>query len=335
MIQQKTILQGHLHFGNEKSFNLSRQMFEGRVETYYKNELAFNEPDLFDELNFSFEVPRTVVAVTEKNWKNTVDAMHFLAQYAMCGYLEAYQTDAGSILQKEVVIPNNDKQPVRDYWKAHHLFEQGNLEDAKMALDFSMNGFKYHTQALELYGRLEFLFNNIPSSIDYFTRALKTYPRSYTAFFNRGLAFNAVNEFEKAVADFDNAIKHSLAILDIHWRARLEKARGLIELGSHETARKELAFYVQKQFQEDSENHARKREAYLLGADSFLDTASFDTAIECVEKAIQHGAGESIISTAACIFKRGVIKKASGVEGFDLDLIKASEMGYAHAEKVK
>ncbi len=328
MYQQKTILQGSLHFGSEKSFVRARRMYEGRLESYYKNELAFVELENFNEVLYTFDVPRTVTNLTEKHWLNTVDAMNILSQFALCGKIEAYQTDSGKILQKEVIVPNNEKGAVRDYWKAKLLFEQDNYSDALQAIRFCLSSYDKHVQALELAGLIFAKEGDQAKSIEYFTKALQAEPKTYTSYLNRGLEFFKVEEFEKAVADFDNAIKHSLAVLDIHWRARLEKARGLVELGSHETARKELKFFISKRFKENSDNALRKREAYYLMGQSYLSTDEHKNAIGCFDQALEIEGAHEILEDAKCIFYRGLAKKEEGVNSFSEDFSKASEMGF-------
>ena len=327
--QQKTILQGTLHFGSEKSFLRAKRMYEGRLETYYKNILIFKETENFNELRYTFEVPRTVVNATDKSWRNTKDAMTFLGQFAICGKLEAYQTENGKILQKEIVVPNNDKQPVRDYWKSKLLFEKGNFQDATTAAEFALQGYEKHTQALEVLGRIQKKAGNMEAALDFFTKALKSDNKTYTAYFFRGKIFFQMEEYEKALADFDNALKHSLAVLDIHWRSRLEKARCLIELGTHESARKELGFFITKQFEAQSDNFPRKREAYLLLGRSYLDTDEQDKALEAFNLALDYKEGENHITTAECHYFRGLAKKENGLESFTEDFAKASAMGYA------
>lgn len=328
MFQQKTILQGSLHFGSEKSFVRARRTYEGRLESYYKNELAFIELENFNEVLYTFDVPRTVLNLTEKHWLNTIDAMNVLSQFALCGKLEAYQTESGKILQKEVIVPNNDKGAVRDYWKAQLLYDQNNFTDALQAIRFCLSSYQHHVQALELAGKIFVDQGDTVKSIEYLTKALQAEPKTYTAYLLRGLEFYKIDEFEKAVADFDNAIKHSLAVLDMHWRARLEKARGLVELGSHEMARKELKFFISKRFNKDSDNAKRKREAYYLMGQSYLGTDNHKDAIDCFDKALEVEEGGAVLDDAKCIFFRGIAKKEEGMKSFSDDFSRASAMGY-------
>jgi len=304
-------------------------MYEGRLETYYKNELLFKEMDHFNELLFSFDVPRIVTTSTDKIWRNTVDAVNFLGQFALCGKMEAYQTDSGKILAQEVIVPNNEKQTVRDYWKARLLYKTGHLDDSMKAIEYCLTGYDKHTQALELAAKIHIRQNRLDKAAEFLTQALKSNPRSYTAFFRRGQIFFGMNEYEKALADFDNALKHSLAVLDIHWRSRLEKARCLIELGSHESAGKEIGFFLHKQFDPTSDNHARKREALLLKGRSLMNTNQHKEAIDMFTKALDHESGEHIVSSAECIYYRGLAKKGKGMDSFSKDLERATEMGYA------
>ena len=81
----KSIFQGNLQFGNIKSYEKVIKMYDHRVENYYKNDVLFKLEEIFSEEDLTLKLPRTVVNITDKNWKNSVDLLQYVAQFAISG----------------------------------------------------------------------------------------------------------------------------------------------------------------------------------------------------------------------------------------------------------
>ena len=56
----KTIIQGRLEFGTQKSYEKVTKMFLQRLETYYKTDVFFKYEEIFKDDDLSLEIPRYV-----------------------------------------------------------------------------------------------------------------------------------------------------------------------------------------------------------------------------------------------------------------------------------
>ncbi len=330
MSHQKTIFQGKLDFGNQSSFQKAFRLFESRLETYYKNELALRLSDLFNDCTHRLEIPRSVVNTTSKTWKNTVDALHFLAQFSVSGKVEIYQTDSGTILKEEIIVPQNDKIAVQEYHRALLHMKGGEAERAQAhrAFGASIQAYNDHIQSREMLAGLYMEESNMEAALSLLQEAVRKDDTAYMAFFLRSQVHFESGAFEKAAADLEQAVRHSLAVQDIHWRARLEKARVLLELEDPEHALKELGFFLARKFAADSEHMGRRREAFFLAGLAYMDLGQFEAAHDHFDQAIKVRQGEAFLSEAACIYHRGLAKKKVGRVGFALDFETAEKMGF-------
>ena len=105
----KAIIQGRLEFGSEKSYDKVLKMYEYRTETYYKNTLVFKAEEIFIPEERALAVPRTVLQVTKKNFRNTASLLEYCAQFAVAGSIRAWQLDEGKILHYAIIEPEGDR----------------------------------------------------------------------------------------------------------------------------------------------------------------------------------------------------------------------------------
>jgi tetratricopeptide (TPR) repeat protein len=326
----KTILQGYLQFKNERSFEKAMAAFQNRTLVYYKNEFHFRTPEFFDIENQRFIVPRSVVELSDKFWRNTTDAVDFLGQFAIYGRVEAYRIDNGKIIRKNITEPKNDKQISMDYHSAVALIESGNYDkkEVETLLSSVLKAEPDHAQALEYKAWLLIRERDLEGALPLLQQACKTTLGSSRAYYLRGILHYRLNEFEKALADFDHAIKFSLAIQDIHWKSRLQKAKTLIEIDVIETAEKELNFYLDRKFDSGSENEAaRKAALFYMGQVQYLKK-EFKISLAFIEKALLMTGDDKHVSDAKCIYYRGVVRRELGLDSYNEDFIRAKELGF-------
>ena len=124
----KTIVQGRLEFGNQRSYDQVLKMFLYRAESYYKSEIFLDPDEIFIKEEFRMNVPRLVKQVTSKNFKNTVNLVEYCAQFAISGNLKAWLIEDGKILKYMNIEPSSDKAVVQNYLKGKKLFNDGGKE---------------------------------------------------------------------------------------------------------------------------------------------------------------------------------------------------------------
>ena len=94
----KTIFSGQLEFGTPRSFEKVQKMFEHRVENYYRNDVLLKGEEVFNEEKFNLHVPRLICQSTEKSWRNTLNILEYIAQFAVAGSFQAWRTENGKML---------------------------------------------------------------------------------------------------------------------------------------------------------------------------------------------------------------------------------------------
>ena len=110
----KIIFKGSLEFGSSKSYQKVFQMYERRLETYYKTDILLSAEEMFVEESFCLSLPRVVVYGPEKKWKATISLFKYLAQYAVAGSLSAWLID-GKIIESLIIEPHSDKIAVQAF----------------------------------------------------------------------------------------------------------------------------------------------------------------------------------------------------------------------------
>ena len=71
----KAIIQGNLEFGNEKSYSKIQTLYTQRMETLYKKDVIFKNPEaLFIPESYRLQLGRHICNTSEKSWKNTISS---------------------------------------------------------------------------------------------------------------------------------------------------------------------------------------------------------------------------------------------------------------------
>jgi len=81
MLLYKTIVQGRLEFGSDKTYNTVLTQFQNRAEGHYKNELIFKEEDIFVAEENAIVIPRFVGQASEKWFKNSMILIGYCSQF--------------------------------------------------------------------------------------------------------------------------------------------------------------------------------------------------------------------------------------------------------------
>jgi tetratricopeptide (TPR) repeat protein len=330
----KTIIQGYLQFSNSKSFEKAMNAFHNRTAVYYKNEFHFKTPEFFDLEKYRFVIPRSVVDLSDKYWRNTNDAVGFLSQFAVYGRVEAYQLDNGVVIRKKITEPKNDKQVSTDYHLAVDYINQNNSnqEHAKKLLLNVLESEPNHAQALEYLALIFIREKSYESALELLQKAAQPGIQSSRTHYLKGTAYLRMQEYEKAASDFEQAIKLSLAIQDTHWKSRLQKAKTLIELEVIDNAEKELNFYINRSFESGSENDMAKKDAFFyLGQIHYLKN-DLKKSLDFIEKAIKYSSNDQHVSDAKCIYYRGVVSQKMGFDTYTKDFAKAKALGFVLAQ---
>ena len=169
----KTIIQGRLEFGNEKSYQKVFKMFEYRTETYYKSDIMLDQEEVFNKKMLALEVPRYVGQHLDKTYRNTVSLLEYSAQFAISGEIRAWQTDKGTVLSYAYIEPESDKAAVVDFRKGKELVgEDGREQEALEALSNAIEKYNNHAYAYEKRGEVNYMLKKYHDSLRDFNKCL-------------------------------------------------------------------------------------------------------------------------------------------------------------------
>jgi hypothetical protein len=103
MSTYKVILSGRFDFGTERNLQQVMKFFEHRFENYYRKDILLKMEDIFDEEQFSLNVPRLIVNANEKSFRNTINLLEYLAQFAISGSFHGWCTSEGKMVIERLI----------------------------------------------------------------------------------------------------------------------------------------------------------------------------------------------------------------------------------------
>ncbi|MFM8486129.1 MAG: tetratricopeptide repeat protein [Bacteroidota bacterium] len=263
----KLVFRGRLDFGNQRTYDLVVKHWQTRLESYFRTEVLFKAEQIFVPEELAINVPQQTLMSTEKHWRNTTSLLKEVAQYALAGNVGAWWVQNGQVLAECQIEPNSDKVAVSEYLRGRELVQQGGMEEASIALSNAIEKYERHAAAFERRGYVNYKLKNFNDAHYDFSKSIAINPIAPEPFYGRGKIHMIKNEWEAAAADFDQAIKKSLAVQPLHWLARLRKGDSLYHAKRYAEAIPELKFFLQRKFQEHDPNVRFKSKAEFLLAE--------------------------------------------------------------------
>jgi len=330
----KSIFQGNLQFGNAKSYDKVIKMYDHRLENYYKMDVLFKIEEIFIPDDLAVKIPRTVTNITDKNWKNTVDLLKYVAQFAIAGNIGAWMTEEGSILKYAWIEPKGDKAVVQNFLKGRSLVDQeGKEHEAEQALSKTIELYNKHAQAYERRGYVNVQLRKFHDAERDFTKSVNLDASNSPAYFGRAKMKIQKEEWQEAISDLSLAIKTSLALQDIHWAARRMKGECHLKLNQYEEAEFEFRFFNKRVFKEKSPNAKYVRTTLFNHGKVLLELQKYPEAIATFDRLmkLETSADNSNITEADILVYRGISRKSAGKNGFKSDWNAAKKLGSEHA----
>lgn len=331
----KTIIQGNIEFGNEKSFDKALKMFISRSEAYYKSDILFDPEEIFKKESLSLTVPRFVKQVYEKSYKNTAALLEYIVQFGISGELNLWMLNEGKILDFRYLEPSSDKVAVQQYIKGKNLIdEKGKEDEAISALSKAIEKYNRHAQAYERRARVNFILKKYHDAFRDYKKSLGIDPNNPYAYFGRANVYIHQEKFDEALDDLQSAIKTSVALQEIHWKSR--KLKGKIHLKKKEYAKAEfeLKLFTNRKFNQDSSLLMHKREAFFEYGLVLLGLEKYNEAIAAFEQSLDIEEGYDKIKDAEKLRYRGLAKQQAGQNGFIKDIKQAADLGDKEAAKI-
>jgi tetratricopeptide (TPR) repeat protein len=324
----KTIIQGKLEFGTEKTYDKVLKMFLSRAENYHKNDILFEPEDIFIKEELCLKVPRYVNQVYEKTYRNTATLFAYCAQFAVSGSLNAWLIDSGNILHHENMEPESDKIAVQQYLKGKSLVRaKGKQEEAIEALTAAIEKYDRHAQAYERRAKVNFIMKKYHDAKRDYTKSISfddAYPYAY---YGRAKVYLIEKDYKSAIADFDKCLKSSVALQEIYWKARRIKSQCHVQLKEYDLAAFDLKLFCNRAFPKGSTLDSWKEWAYYHYGIVLLELEQYTEALEAFENAIIFDNEKNNISDAEKLRYRGIAKQKAGKNGYISDFKEAADLG--------
>lgn len=281
----KSIIQGRLDFGSEKSFVQMQKMYQHRIDNFYKSEVFIKE-DTLDPATFSINIPRLITMGMEKPWTNTVALLEYLAQFAISGSIGAWLVQDGKILKYAVIEPKSDKAVVQNFIKGQKLsVESGKEKEALKALTKVIEQYDSHAQAYERRGYVNYALGKMADALYDFNKCISYDPSIPSAYYCRAKVHINNKNYAQAIDDLVLTTQKAIALQPIYWKARLLKGQCHLLTQDYAEALKECKLFLGRTFAKDDPNQLKRKEAYYMQAQAHLALKETPKALESLEAA--------------------------------------------------
>lgn len=281
----KSIIQGRLDFGSEKSFIQMLKMYQHRIDNFHKGEVFLKE-DAFDATTFSINVPRLITMGMEKAWTNSVTLLEYLAQFAISGSISAWLVQDGKILKYAVIEPKGDKAVVQNFIIGQKLSaEAGKEKEALKALTKVIEQHDSHAQAYERRGYMNYALGKMADALYDFNKCISYDASIPSAYYCRAKVHMNTKNYDAAIADLVLTTQKAIALQPIYWKARLLKGQCHLYKQEYGEAVKEFKLFTGRIFTKDDPNYQNRKEAHYLLAQAHLALKETGKALEALETA--------------------------------------------------
>ena len=335
MIFYKSIFSGRLDFGTPRSYQQVIKMFEHRKENYYKSEVIFEIEDIFIEEEAALNIPRHIAQVQDKFWRNTVNLLKNISQYAVSGDLNAWLIEDGKILREARIEPESDKSAVRAFLQGRELInESGKESEAKEALSRAIEKFERHSTAYERRGFVNYRLRNYADALYDYSKSIDINPRNAEAYFGRAFVHIAQDGLQEAISDLQGALKVSIPLQPIYWKIRRRKAECHFKLNETEEGIKDLKMFAKRNFTTDNPNYQWRRKVLFDLGNAYLSIQDFDAARTAFDDSLNTPMGRSEISDSEVLLFRGMAAQKAGSGSFVEDWKEAAAKGSVRATEL-
>ncbi len=329
----KVILSGCLEFGSERSLEQVIKFFEHRSENYYRNDVLFKADEYFDHEQFTLNIPRLITECSERRWRNTLNLLEFVAQYAVAGDLRVWVIFEGKLEVEKVIEPKGDKSAVQAYLEGRTLIHQTGMEEEAMkALNRAIEKFERHALAYERRGHINFKLRNYDDALYDFSKSIDINPNHPDAYWGRAKVYMVKKDYEAAVVDLEKAISTSIPHQPIFWSARRLKGEAHFLLGQYDKALFELKLVTKRKFQPDDPNFKWQPRALLFFGKTLIEKGHYTEAVEAFNKLLSLEVPEEFTpQRSEVLYLRALARKKAGEGGYVGDLKEAATLGSEEA----
>jgi tetratricopeptide (TPR) repeat protein len=331
----KTIIQGRLEFGTQKSYDKVTKMFLQRLENYYKTDVFLKFEDIFNEEDLSLEIPRHVSQVSDRAFRTTASLLGYCSQFAIAGSIRAWLIDEGDILHFETLEPDSDKGAVQSFVRGRKLVKvKGKEKEAIEALSIAIEKYDRHAQAYERRAKVNYMMKNYHDSLRDYNKCIGIDPTIPTAFYGKAKIHMMREEWAEAIENLEESIKKSIALQALYWKSRRLKSKCHIQLKEWHKAAFDLKLFTNRAFEDDNPNKFWVRAAQYNYGLVLLEIEDFSEALKAFDKASNLPEVKDGIVEADILTYRGIAKQKAGKNGYVKDIKDAASKGGKKAKNL-
>ncbi len=324
----KTIIKGKFDFGKEKTFEKIHKMALHKVENLYRDAVCLDMEEAFDAEELTFTIPRTVYNITEKFWKNTVNLIEYLSQFAVVGRFYIWVIQDGQLIVKKELEPNSEKNIVQYYLKGNRWMDEGNTEKAIESYNKAIDKYAKHSMAYEKRGTINYQLKNYDDAIYDFKKSIKLYPQNGTAYFGLALALLKTGALDEAEKALEQTAKKTIPHQSIYWKARRMRGNTLFELKQYDKSHKEFSLISKRKFSKDDPNYAFVKYNYFMIGKCLFQMQRLGEAVNVLDKALDISENQNDkVSDGEVLLLKGEILRELGDEKFLKVWKSAEELG--------
>ncbi len=329
----KTILSGCLEFGSQRSYDQVLKFYLHRMENYYRNDILLDAEEIFQESSFILTVPRFIAECPQKSWKNTLNLIEYVSQYAVAGDFQAWIIQEGKVLEHRVIEPVGDKSAVKAFLAGRQLVQESGMEkEAMQSLNRAIAKFERHGLAYERRGYVNFKLRNYDDALYDFTKCIDIHPNHPDAYWGRANTRIKKKDIPGAIADLAKVISTSIPHQPIYWSARRLKGELHLQLGEFPETILELKLVTKRKFKEDDPNFKWQKNALFNYGRALFESGEYNQAVGAFNCMFELDVSRSESpSKADQLFNRGLARQKAGESGYINDLKEAAELGSAKA----
>ncbi len=332
----KIILSGCLEFGSQRSYDQVLKLFLHRVENYYRNDILLKAEDVFQESSYILNLPRFITECSEKSWKNTLNLLGYVAQYAIAGDLRAWVIQDGKLIEQRVIEPKGDKTAIQAYIQGRNLVKESGMEEEAMeALNKAIEKFERHAMAYERRGYVNFRLRNYNDALYDFSKSIDINPTNPEAFWGRANTKVKKQDYAGAIADLDAALKTSIPHQPIYWSTRRLKGELHLQMGDMQKAILELKLVAKRNFTADDPNYKWQKNALFNYGKALFEIGEYSEAVTVFNQMFDFNIErEEAPPAAEQYYSRALARQKAGESGYVNDLKEAAELGSSKAAEL-
>lgn len=286
----KVTIKGNLDFGSSRTYETMLRQLRQRIENLYRNDTFFREEvftsELFSEARASILMPRQILNLPERTWRNSLGALQNAAEFAIAGKLEFWvSSQENKLLHSFVIEPSSEKTAVIAFRKGHALMKEAGKEmEALQAIGDAIAKYEKNARAFLCRGWVHLRLGRFQEAESDFSTSIDCFPTPQ-AFWGRAHVRLSEKDLRGAITDFTATHVNAVPLQPIYWMAKRAKGEAFMKLGDWDNAFDELRFVAKRDFASNDPNFSLRRHTLELFAQVLKAQGKTQESAKCLKDA--------------------------------------------------